>query len=161
MLFKGFPPLTLVLQLSWGQLIKPSSGAWCMSSSPRLLKGKEKDHSLFSSLCNSAEGHKPQGQRFGYKREVLYPCCWKKHLPHVVVKKGTQLLCSVKSKTRVTLNSHWKNDWFCSILLLPAKHCRIFSLLLPPSLLYLFAKYCSCQMNMNSPWWCTPIFLVM
>lgn len=90
-----------------------------------LPQGKE-DH----SLCSSTEGKSaPADGGLTCKRGALYQSTWKENLLEVV-ERGAQVLCRAESRAQVTSNSHWKDDWFCSILLLPAKHCRMFSLLL-------------------------------
>lgn len=122
-----FPPpfSSFAALLSW--LLKLTRTVWCMRKRHDCPQAR-RTTPFAAASATPQRVNQPQ-QMLSCKRGALPQSCWKESLLQIV-EKGVQVLCRAQSRAQVTSNSHWKDDWFCSILLLPAKHCRMFSLLL-------------------------------
>lgn len=114
------------------------------------------NHSLFFSSVNSQRLISPGDGGLSYKGGA-----WLEEIPLWVVKKGIQVLAELRTRPKspqTLIEKMIDSVLFCFF---QQNIAGYFLCCLPPSLLHLSAKFCSCQMNTNSPQRRTPIFLLM
>lgn len=126
-----------------------------------MIAPRQGGHSLCSSLCNSREGKSaPADGGLGCKRGTLFQSCREESLLHTV-EKGSKCSAELRAgpkSPQTLIEKMIDSALFCFF---QQNIAGCFLCCLPPSLLRLFAKSWGCQTNMNSPWRCTPIFLVL